>query len=344
MPVLSERDQRILAALIEQHIATAEPVSSQQLCVQYGFKCSSATVRNILARLEAEGFLNHPYTSAGKIPTVKAYRYLVEKLLSEPAGRDHRQRQIRFEILEQTQEIDKIVRLTAKVLAVTSQLLAVTWLSSGWEERLARIQLVRLASRRILLIVYTLAGEEFHEVFTLEKPVGVNLMQQVSQLVNQHGQGKTASELEALAQIDWADMDRRMRQLFRQALYWAGMNLHTPGQEELVIEGTSNLIHQPEFNNISATRQLVTLLDQRDEVIRSFEAPGIERQGIRVVIGDGPWAKQLPALSLVAEEISLNVRRRVRIGVIGPRRMAYNRIIPLVKCTAAALTKAVVKR
>jgi heat-inducible transcriptional repressor len=341
--ILSAREQTVLAAVIEHYTATAEPVSSQQLCASYGFEWSSATVRNVLARLEAGGFLNHPYTSAGKVPTVKAYRYLVDRLLENQSSQNQAQRQAQFKILHEAQETDKIVGLAAKVLAVTSQLLAVTWLSSGNDERLAQVQLIRLTSQRMLLVVQTSTGEQFHQVFTLEEAMGLNLVQKVNLWVNRNGQGKTASELDLLAQEDWSGMDRRMRKLLKQALHWASVNLSAPGQEERAIEGASNLIQQPEFNNISAMRQLVRILDQGDELIRSFSMPGIERDGVCVVIEDKPWREPLPALSLVTEEVVLNARQTMRIGVIGPQRMAYPKVIALVQDTAEALIRAGIK-
>ncbi|MCK5241379.1 heat-inducible transcription repressor HrcA [bacterium] len=337
--ILSAREQTVLVAVIEHYIATAEPVSSQQLCAAYGFKWSSATVRNVLARLEAGGFLNRPYTSAGKVPTVKAYRYLVERLLGSQPSWNRVQRKKRFEILQEAQETDKIVSLAAKVLAVTSQLLAVTWLLGGSEERLARIQLISLMSQRMLLIVQTTSGEEFHQVFTLEATLGLQLVKKVNHWVNRHGQGKTASELELLARADWSGLDCRLWGLLRQALHWASVNLSAPAQEELAIEGASNLILQPEFNNISAMRQLVAMLDQGDELIRFFSIPGIERSGVRVVIAEAPWKEPLPALSLVTEDVALNGRQTMRIGIIGPQRMAYPKVIALVQDTAEALVR-----
>jgi heat-inducible transcriptional repressor len=139
-------------------------------------------------------------------------------------------------------------------------------------------------------------------------------------------------------------MTHRLRQLLQQALHWVSLNLSAPAGEDWVMEGASNLIRQPEFDNISATRQLVSVLDQREEWIRAFDAPGIAGQGVRVVIGDDSSPLAMPALSMVTEEVRLSSHKTVRIGVIGPRRMAYNNIIRLVKNTAAVLAKADIRR
>ncbi|MCK5218958.1 hypothetical protein KAR10_05515, partial [bacterium] len=148
--LILERDRSVLAAVIERHITTAEPVSSSQLCHQYGFDWSSATVRSIMARLEEMGFLASPYTSAGKVPTLKAYQYFIEELMNEQHVADIDQAQIKAEVLQQVQETDQIMKSTARVLAMVSNLLAVSWLPVQNEERLAGVSLTRLAPRRIL--------------------------------------------------------------------------------------------------------------------------------------------------------------------------------------------------
>ncbi len=335
--VLSERDRAILAAVIERHITTAEPVSSSQLCNQYGFELSSATVRNIMARLEELEFLVSPHTSAGKIPTLKAYQFFVEKLMNEQHVADADQRQIKAEVLQQVQETDQIMKLTARVLAMVSNLLAVSWLPVYNDERLAEVRLIRLAPHRILLVVRTTLNYEHHQVFTCEN-AKVRLIDQVAAGVNEWGMGKTAVELENLAQTDCPGMDRHMLALWRRALILIVENLNR--RESMVVEGTTNLIHQPEFDDINATRQLVAMLDHREELLRFFTAPAISRGGVHVMISEDQYPAKLPALAFVSYRVLLDQGRCARIGVIGPRRMAYSRIVPLVQYTAAALNQA----
>jgi heat-inducible transcriptional repressor len=343
LPLLSERERTILLAVIERHIATAEPVSSQELCSRYGFGWSAPTVRNEMARLEELGLLNHPYTSAGKVPTVKAYRFFVDQLLDthDPAGGQD-QNDLRLEILKQVRETDRIIKLTAKVLAMATELMAISWVPSLGKARLVGIRLSRLNARKVLLELVTSNPEEYHQIFDPGEPVSNRLISRVNEIINERCRGCAARELSRLAAAEWPGLDRSLLLLVRQALMLAGAGLSLPDQGEVVLEGASNLIQQPEFDNILATRQLVAFLDHREALVHSLEAAGAERPGIRVVIGeDGPDAG-LPALSFVTDGVAL-AGRQAWIGVIGPRRMAYNRIIPLVKQTALALAKAAVK-
>jgi heat-inducible transcriptional repressor len=337
---LTERDRLLLAALIERHIATAAPVSSHELCEYYGFDWSSATVRNVLARLEAAGYLEHPYTSSGKVPTVLAYRYFVEHLLRQDAVAPGGALPKAFEILREVQKREDLIQLTAQVLAVTSQLLAVSWLPVPSGERLKRIRLYRLASRRVLVAVETLSEAVFRQVVDLGEHAGLELLEHAARLINERGRGLTAPELERLSQAPWPGADRRLTTWLRRTLAWAVVQLQVNRRSEVVLEGTSNLIQQPEFNDLAATRRLIAMLDHREDLLRSFEVPGIEREGMRVVFGEdasGP----LSALALITETVPLGPEGQwVRIGVIGPRRMAYQRIIPLVNTAARVLAHA----
>ncbi|MEW6516952.1 MAG: heat-inducible transcriptional repressor HrcA [candidate division FCPU426 bacterium] len=340
MTLLNERDHILLGALIERHIATAEPVSSQELCVHYGLDWSSATVRNVLARLEAAGYLEHPYTSSGKVPTGRAYRYFVEHLLKQVPRHAGNSRLSAFEILKQVQEREDLIQVTAQVLAVTSQLLAVSWLPAQAGERLKRIQLYRLASRRVLLAVETQSDAVFRQVVDLGEQVNLDLLEHATRLINERGRGLTASELEQLSRSPWPGTDRRLATWLQRALAWAVAQLQAHRRSEVVMEGASNLIQQPEFNDLAATRRLIAMLDRREDLLRSFEAPGIEREGVRVVFGEDA-AGPLSALAFITETVPLgSAGEWVCIGVIGPRRMAYQRIIPLVNTAAQALAYA----
>lgn len=246
--ILNEREQMVLRAILERHIRSAEPVSSQQLCETCGWEWSSATVRNVMGRLENLGFLNHPYTSAGKTPTVKAYRYFIQTLMSEPPLSNSEQACIRKELNRPVRDGEDTMRLAGRLLAMLSHLLSVVWLPP-----------------------------------------------------------------------------RRPERFFG---------------EEVVLEGASNLIRQPEFDDIQAVRQVVAMLDERETLARSLEAPGFERQGVRVVIHEDSTESSVPPLAWVMNEVPWPDGRSAQIGVLGPRRMAYNRIIPLVECTASAVREA----
>jgi heat-inducible transcriptional repressor len=334
---LNERDWAVLAAIIERHILTAEPVSSNQLVAHFPLGCSPATVRNSMARLEEAGFLSHPYTSAGKSPTVKAYRIFVEKLLPAPGTETPAMQRLRSELQQRVADVDHLMKLTATVLAAVSNLLAVSWVADSPAERLVRVELARLSERKLLLMAHTSYQHEIHQVFEFHEAVSTEVLERAVDLVNEHGRGLGPEELASLALADWPGMDQRLASLVRQALTVIGSQLQGLGSDGVVVEGAANLIAQPEFKDIDLIRHLMGLLDHRRELVHSLEAPGIERNGLRAIIGEEN-EKGLPPLSYLTVGLHLEGGREARLGVIGPVRMEYRRVIPLLVQTADTLT------
>ncbi len=335
---INERDWAVLAAMIERHILTAEPVSSHQICAHYPLGCSSATIRNSMVRLEEADFLSHPYTSSGKIPTVKAYRYFVEKILQISGGESLEVQQLRAELLQRVQDVEHIMKLTAAVLATVSNLLAVSWVAEGPDERLMRVELARLSPQKLLLMAHTSYQHEVHHMFEFHEAINAEVLEHVVALVNQHGCGLGAAELAVLSHAEWPGLDQRIAELVRQALTIIGSRLKGQGSDDMVVQGTANLISQPEFKDVGLIRRLVGLLDHRQELLQSFAAPGIERNGLRVVIG-GDEGNGFPPLSFITIGIRLQGGREARLGVVGPMRMEYRRVIPLLEQTAETLAQ-----
>ena len=340
-PALSEREERLLDAVIERHLLTAEPVSSSQIAEQGQLAVSSATIRNLMGRLESLGFLSHPYTSAGKVPTAGAYRHFVERVLDSGRILNPEWAALRTELIRRVREVDQIVHLAAGVLAAVTQLLAVGWVEEGLTPgRLARVELIRLAPRRLLVVTLTTAGDEFHQTLEMNIRVGTEVLRRVAAMINEHGRGRTAEELDRLASRAWPGTDRRVLELFRQALLHAGFQLQQGDRAGVAMEGTGNLISQPEFRDVAAVRGLVEFLERRQDVVRAFSSPGLEHGALRAVVGEMLASRPTPALSLLTIALPLDARRTARLGVVGPMRMAYARVLSVLHETAETLTEA----
>lgn len=338
--LLSRRDQEVLAAIVEIYTRTAEPVSSSQLLVECGINCSSATVRNIMARLERDGFLAHPYTSAGKYPTYLAYHYFIRKMMAQPLlGQDIR-RKIQLEILNAVCENDQKVKLTARVLAVTSELMAVAWISSSASCRLAGVQLMHTGRRQLLLVAFLDNGGVVHQRMAWDQQISKRVLDQVVKLVNDQGKGCDADELRRLADGSWQGLDQTIHHLFQQALLFLSKGLKQRlAQEDLILEGAGNLINQPEFDNILAARKTISALEQGTVLTQSLMAPGIKKGDITIALGQDDPGQAIPALSVISNHVVFKDGRHARFGIVGPRRMPYNRLVCLLEYTTAALKK-----
>jgi len=190
----------------------------------------------------------------------------------------------------------------------------------------------------VLLVVVTASGAERNDILECAVPVGAEALARVATWVNVHGHGRTANELQALDRAEWPPAERRLGELLRRTLAAVGATLTAPGQEAVAMTGAGNLMAQPEFNNLGAARRLVAWLDHREALLHTLEAPGLERDGLRVVIGDDP-AGGLPPLACVSVAVQWVSGNRARVGVVGPMRMAYARVLSLVGAAPAWVSR-----
>lgn len=339
---LTDRENIILTAIIKLYVSTAEPVSSNQLCRCFGLNWSPATIRNVMVRLEKLGLLEHPYSSSGKLPSMKAYQYFVERLMTEQLLADEERMQIKTNLIETIQETDQLIKLTAKVLSATSNLMGVTCISTTTNEKLSGIQIIKTENKRLLLVALTASGHSCHQLFDPGEVVNQRIINKVVGIVNEQGRGLKARELALMAKAKWPGLDKSVLLLLRHALLLIRESLEQSVQDDMIfIEGTSNLINQPEFDNILTIRNAVSVIEKPKNLIKSMQSPGIQRGGVRIVIEEDNPCRIIPALSFISNDLELADGRRARFGIIGPRRMAYEKNVPLVQFTVTALTKVV---
>lgn len=336
---LTERDQQLLSAIIEIYTKTAEPVSSSQISLYRGFECSTATIRNMMMRLEEKGYLSHPYTSAGKLPTYKAYQFFIRQLLLRKSLNNDEEQQIRLQLVNSICEAEQLLRLSAHILAATSELMAVAWIASLEKARLLRVKLIKLNQRRLLLIAYLDNGEVYHQPFEADTIVNEKILQQVMMIVNQRGKGLLAYDLKKVAEEQWEGLDRDLHKLLRQAFLLLGEGLEKHKlQENIIVEGASNLISQPEFDNIMAVRKAMSAIEEKSMLIQSFLEPGIQKGNVTISLEHDKPHQVVPALSVISNQITLRDGRSARLAIVGPRRMAYNRLISVMDYTAMTLS------
>lgn len=336
---LMEREQQVLTAVIEIYTRTAEPVSSSQVCGQYSFNCSSATIRSCMLKLEEQGYLSHPYTSAGKCPTYKAYRFFLGHLMDRQVLNREEQARIRLQLINSICETDQMIRLTARLLAATSELMGLAWITMLDRVCLQKIQLIGLSGRQLLLIAYLDNGEIRHQPFEASFRVEQNMLKKVVKIINQKAGGRAADELKQMASKQWQGLDQPILKLLRQALLLVSHDLEYQLQHEnILLEGTSNLISQPEFDNINAVRKTMAVLEEKSLMAQSLLEPGIQKGAVKITLGADQTDRSIPALSMISHQMVLRDGRSARLAIVGPRRMAYNRLISVMNCATTTLT------
>jgi len=339
---LTDRQRRILARLVSEYIEQGEPVSSSWLAGHSGLGLSSATVRNLLARLEEQGYVRQPHTSAGRIPTDAGYRLYVDSLLHT------RRRQSTGDLenrLRRAGTAGDLLENVSHELARASHQIAFALTPASQVARLRHITFVRLDSRRVLVIVVATGDQITHKMVETQEPYDMSALEQAAQYVNAEFAGLTL--LEAREAIVARMREDRMLYdaLLARALQLAHSGLDEVHREDtLHVQGVSFLVEgamgasaDREHITLETLRALFRLLEEKHRLVELLTSY-IEADGLTVVIGSEHTSPDMHPFSLVASTFHDGPRTGT-VGVIGPTRMRYQRAISVVDGVSQAVTR-----
>ncbi len=331
---LTERERRVLEAVIQTYIATAEPVGSQTIARRHPLGLSPASIRQIMSDLEQGGYLYHTHTSGGRIPTDLAYRLYVDHLiqLSPPSAQERRALQAELHI-ERT-AIEEILRRAAQVLGVLTQELGVAVAPSLDQVILDRLDLVAVATERLLLVFHLRSGALRTIFVQVPAPVAASTVERVARILNERLAGLSLREIRATLgeRLRDADATGQGSALLNIFLEQGEEIFDLPASREGVMLGSAQpLVAQPEFASNERIRDLLSLTERRG-MLRSALADR-PASGISITIGTEHTDPRLADFTLVTSSYRLGALSGV-IGVIGPTRMPYEKIIGLVQHTS----------
>lgn len=339
---LSDRERQVLEAVIRSYVETAEPAGSRTISRRFGLGVSPATIRNTMADLEEKGFLFHPHTSAGRIPTDKAYRFYVDGLmhLERPLALQERER-LAEEIGERGSAIETILRRAAQSLGVLTQELGVALGPRLDQTVLAKLELVRMSSERLILVL-TLRGGAVRTIFIeIAGEIADNAIAEVQQVLNERLAGHSLAEIRASLAARLRDVvapggATELLNIFVQEGEQLFDVAGAADEESVLLGQASVLAEKPEFASGERLKQLIALTETRTQLA------GVLRQraaqpGVSITIGDEHGVGLLGGLTLVTSEYRAGSLTGV-IGVIGPTRMPYEKVIALVSHTSSLVT------
>jgi heat-inducible transcriptional repressor len=334
----SERMRKVLGAVVEGYIQTAEPVGSKVIAGNLDFNLSPATIRNIMSDLEELGLLYQPHTSAGRIPTEKGFRFYVDYLLNvHELGEDERQ-EIRSKYLGYRTEVEDLFRGASRILSSSSHYLGVVWAPKMSLAILQHIEFVRLKRHLVMAILVSPTGIVYHRVVEVEEDFSQSDLDHLSDYMNSFLTGLTLQQASERL-IDQMMVEKSIYdRLFDQALRLAQKALSPSVETDVFIEGRTNIIHEPEFGKISIMTDLFRAFEEKALLIRLLEKC-MDPNGVHIAIGSESEVQEMETCSLVTSTYSYKGEVLGALGVIGPRRMNYSKVIPLVDYTAKLLTE-----
>ena len=331
---LSELELRVLEAVVQTYIETAEPAGSQTIARRFGLGVSPATIRNTMSELEDKGYLFHPHTSAGRIPTDRAYRVYVNEIMRLAPLSHEAQHTLHAGLLGSRSAVEELLRRAAQVLGVLTQELGVAVAPALDEMVLERLELVPVSPERLLL-VFNLRSGVVRTIF-VEVPgrVGPEAVQDVSRILNERLAGHTLQQIrstltERLRDAGGAQGGRELLNIF---LAEAEEIFDLADDQGTVVLGSAQMLaDQPEFASNVRMRELLRLTEGRDLLKRALASR--RENGVSITIGAENSDARLSDFTLVTASYEAGALRGV-IGVMGPTRMPYDKIIGLVEHTS----------
>lgn len=340
-PELDRRQREILRAIVQDYIQTGEPVASQPLLARHDLDCSPATVRNVMADLEALGYLEKPHTSAGRVPTARGYRLYVGALLKvrppSPADRERIEK-----VTQEAPAVNTLLESTAELLHSLSHYAGVVTTPRPISDPTRHIEFVRLRESRVLAVFVSQAGLVTNKLVQLDFPLEQGELEGAASYLNEKLAAIPLSQLREAILADMRADQSALHGLIAKALQLAERALTAPPVEgEVLVQGEESFLEAPEFADVSKARALLKAFAEKDRILRVLDKVMSGAQ-VQIFIGsesEFAAATAVPEVSVVAAPYGPGGQVLGTLAVIGPTRMNYARVIPLVDLTAREISR-----
>lgn len=342
---LKDREKAILRFVIHQFILTANPVGSRNVSKKFDLGLSPASIRNVMADLEELGLLGHPHTSAGRTPTDKGYRVYVDSLMDPPMIDDKARQIVDMNLISAQNDTEDLLRVTSAILSdLTNQLAMVTYPKFELAV-LERIQIVQLSSTRILVVVSVHSGLIRTITLEIDAEVKENHILSIQQILNERLSGLRFSEIRASLEERIKDVSTETyRPIIRVFLDSVDKIFTDTSSEKTIIAGTKNILNQPEFENHEKFQGIIELVENKDIVIHILDKnKPADQKDFMIKIGEEHRDEKFSEYSMITKEYKVGDLTGT-LGIMGPKRMDYSKIVAAVVYIAEQLSQELTKQ
>lgn len=333
---LTERQERILGIAVDSYLESGRPVGSRTIAARTEIRWSPSTVRAELAALERAGYLLHPHTSAGRVPTDRGYRFYADSLLASGPRLPVR-RHAELELVRIRREVDEAMRETTATLSRATDLLALVTAPPPSTARIQRVEVLLLQPRVVMVVAIASNGEVTKRVFTFERPVDAGVVEWASSYLNERlgGMGLGARMIaDRLTGPELGDTERR----FIEEIRGAFTELELRAEDTLYVEGAARLLSEEHSRDLPRIDALMRTLERRASLLRMLRSALDERSVFLWIGGENP-EPELRSVSVVGANYGLGYRNLGSVGVVGPLRMDYATAIASVREAAGQLSR-----
>jgi heat-inducible transcriptional repressor len=336
-PALNERTQHLLKVLVERYIREGQPVGSRTLARDAGLDLSPATVRNVMADLEELGYLRAPHTSAGRVPTVRGYRLFIDALLNVRPLDSQEVESLRRRIDQPVRDSAELARSVSDLLSGITHLAGVVMLPRRNMMTLRHVEFLPLSENRVLVILVLNAQEVQNRIIHVRRPYNAMELQQAANYLNAQFTGKDIHQVRETLLRELRETRDSLDRLMQTVIEMAEQTFETePDGEDYVVAGQTHLMQYADLSDLDKLRHLFDAFNHKRDLLHLFDQC-LHAQGVQIFIGEESGFEVLEGCSVVTAPYTVEGQVLGVLGVIGPTRMAYDRVIPVVDVTARLL-------
>ena len=336
---LDTRAREVLREIIMQHVATGEAISSRTLAKCGRFQLSPASLRNVMADLEDLGYLQHPHTSSGRVPTDLGYRFFIDHLMRSRTL-TQRERETIDDQVSHGNEIDEVLHLASRVLSKLSDQVGVIFMPTLLQFTIRSMDFVGVADSKIMCILVGQNGVVVNKIIETRQPFTRDELQKISRFITVEFSGMTLDTIRRRL-IRMTEEERAMHDGMMQKTISLGIeavNDVTPLEHELYVEGAASILTKPEFSDAVSLRKTFLALQEKEKLVEILNSC-LSEEGLQILIGSESNFTQVYNFSIVARRYGTQAAPLGMVGIIGPMRMEYARMAPLVDYLGLALSR-----
>ncbi|MDQ7989297.1 MAG: heat-inducible transcriptional repressor HrcA [Candidatus Dactylopiibacterium sp.] len=337
MPQLDQRAQLLLKTLVERYIAEGQPVGSRALSRQSGLELSPATIRNVMSDLEDMGLIASPHTSAGRIPTARGYRIFVDTLLTVKPLAQTEVRELEHHL--HPDEPRRVLSAASNLLSELTSFAGIVAAPRREAATIRQIEFVSLSDTRVLLIIVTMKGDVQNRILFTQRPYSGSELVRAANYLNHHCAGLAFGEMVTRLRSELVQIQQDMTELMSAAIS-AGQDAMSEQGDSYMLSGEHRLLEVDDISsNMNRLRELFRMFEQKSGLVQLLDISS-RAEGVQLFIGGESGISPLDECSVVTAPYEVDGQVVGTVAVIGPTRMAYERVIPIVDITARLLSSA----
>lgn len=329
--MLDERKLKVLYAIINSYIISAEPIGSRTLSKHYDIGVSPATIRNEMSDLEELGLLNKPHSSAGRVPSDKAYRLYVDSLLLNNSTIDeYKKQKIKDILISKSQEVDHLLQTSAKVLSEITNYIALVISPHLENSKIKHIQLVLVSDNQVLLVIVNNSDIIRSTIFKVDNQISPDQLNTISNFLNEKLNNLPLNKLNDVLNMGLLDELYEYKGVLKELIPILNESVYDSEDVELYYDGVARLLNYPEYKDINKAKTILSFIEDKDKILEMLLKENLGN-GIEIVIGEENVYDQLKESSIVTATYNIDGKTIGKIGLLGPTRMDYYKLINVLR-------------